>query len=127
MMKMYKKKRKANTEMATQNCEMQKSEQSKRNKAAKSKKHQAGLINYIMCELMWSKIRYVMLQAGWKFVLMIQICSFSFLPVCVWHTNRNVSTIQNSNGAYTHENSATECTIGHIQLFTSLITCASKR
>lgn len=60
---------------------------------------------------------------------MIQV-PFNFVAACVWRTNRNVLTIQDSNGAHTqivsYENFATECTIGHIQLFTALISCASK-
>lgn len=81
-----------------------KSEQNKGQRAERSlkyknkRKYQTGLIDYITYELMWIKICDVKsskVLSQYRFHLF-------FLPACVWHTNRNVLTIQNSNGAYTH-------------------------
>lgn len=71
---------------------------------------------------MLSKISYVML---WTSCVNDTDSIFFSSPACGIH--RNVLTIQNSSGTYTHKLSRKIlCTIGHIQLFTSLIACTSK-
>lgn len=86
--------------MVTQTYEIQKTKRKhKRWKGQLAKKYQTGLITYIMCELMLSKISCVMLWAS----SVKDTDSIYFLCQLVFgiQTGRNVLTIQNSNGTFT--------------------------
>lgn len=63
-----------------------------------------------MSEIMLSKISYVML---WMSCVSDTDSIYFLRQLVFWHTNRNVLTIQNSNGAYTQTVSHYENSVYH--------------
>lgn len=97
--------------MQTHNCEEKKTTTIKYPQCQKqkvenvSKQHPfpTGLMSYIMCDFMLSKRSYLICDVMGQMKVCVKYtgCIHFLSPACVWLTNRNVSTIQNSNGAYT--------------------------